>query len=337
MKVMNNKIENYKLIDLIKFIFAYLVIGIHIRPFQASSILINKLFYYNISNYAVPFFYACTGYFLIIKKQEEDLHMKIIVRCKKIAKIYLIWSAVYLPLTVFGWKIDGNLNPIYLLECLRNFFFVGENFYSWTLWYLNGLIFALLLIDLLSRRLSIKQIVFVSSVIYVIGIVLNMINGHLDMVPFILAKPISLYFFIFVTTRNGLFQSLVFVSIGMFVAQIECLGKLKVAVKEIFVIIGFYIVKVAFSLIGGGQYISQILDLVIFLFIFRMVILWCSKIDLKGTFYIKLRKMSETIYFVHMYFVALCALILYRGNYHNFIAYCICAGGATIIAWIYHK
>ena len=32
---------------------------------------------------------------------------------------------------------------------LRNFVFVGDNFYSWTLWYLNGLIFALLLIDIL--------------------------------------------------------------------------------------------------------------------------------------------------------------------------------------------
>ena len=42
--------------------------------------------------------------------------------------------------------------------------------------------------------------------------------------------------------------------------------------------------------------------------------------------------MSETIYFVHMYFVAFCSLVLYKGNYHNFMAYFICAGGATIIA-----
>ena len=62
--------SNYRLIDLLKFICAFLVIGIHTRPFQASSNLLDRLFYYDISNYAVPFFYACTGYFLIAKRNE---------------------------------------------------------------------------------------------------------------------------------------------------------------------------------------------------------------------------------------------------------------------------
>lgn len=66
--------SNYRLIDLLKFICAFLVIGIHTRPFQASSNLLDRLFYYDISNYAVPFFYACTGYFLIAKASEENLH-----------------------------------------------------------------------------------------------------------------------------------------------------------------------------------------------------------------------------------------------------------------------
>ena len=57
--------SNYKLIDLLKFICAFLVIGIHTRPFQASNMALDKLFYYDVSNYAVPFFYACTGYFMI--------------------------------------------------------------------------------------------------------------------------------------------------------------------------------------------------------------------------------------------------------------------------------
>lgn len=71
-EVQRNK--DYKLIDLIKFLCAYLVIGIHTRPLQAVSVLLDKVVYYNISNYAVPFFYACTGYFLIVKQPEKDLH-----------------------------------------------------------------------------------------------------------------------------------------------------------------------------------------------------------------------------------------------------------------------
>lgn len=48
----------------------------------------------------------------------------------------------------------------------------------------------------------------------------------------------------------------------------------------------------------------------------------------------QLRGMSETIYFVHMYFVAFCSLVLYKESYHNFKSYFICTGGATIIAFI---
>lgn len=146
--IKKDKILDYKLIDLVKLICAFLVISIHTRPFETSNNLLDKLFYYDISNYAVPFFYACTGYFLIIKQPGEELHAKLILRCKKVLKIYLIWSAMYLPLTIVGWIVEGEQNPVYLLRCLRNFVFVGENFYSWTLWYLNGLIFALILIDI---------------------------------------------------------------------------------------------------------------------------------------------------------------------------------------------
>lgn len=122
--------SNYKLIDLLKFICAFLVVGIHTRPFQACSDLLDKLFYYDISNYAVPFFYACTGYFLVIKHPKEKLQTKIKFRFIKILKIYLVWSVVYLPLTVCGYFVEGRSGLRYLIFCLRNYVLVGENFYS---------------------------------------------------------------------------------------------------------------------------------------------------------------------------------------------------------------
>lgn len=44
--VMQN--TNYKLLDLMKFICSFLVIGIHTRPFQVVSDVADKLFYYDI-------------------------------------------------------------------------------------------------------------------------------------------------------------------------------------------------------------------------------------------------------------------------------------------------
>lgn len=38
----------------------------------------------------------------------------------------------------------------------------------------------------------------------------------------------------------------------------------------------------------------------------------CKRLDFKSTFYMQLRGMGENIYFVHMYFVAFCSLVLYK-------------------------
>ena len=62
-----------------------------------------------------------------------------------------------------------------------------------------------------------------------------------------------------------------------------------------------------------------------FWFLFELVIYVCKVVNFRGSFYKQLRGMSETIYFVHMYFVAFCSLMLYKGNYHNFKSYFICA------------
>lgn len=244
--------NDYKLIDLIKFLCAYLVIGIHTRPLQSVSVLFDKIVYYNISNYAVPFFYACTGYFLIVKQPEINLHTKLIYRVKKIFNIYIIWSIVYLPLTVYGWFVEGNKTLEYAALCIRNFILVGENYYSWALWYLNGLIFALVLIDILSKRFSIETIVRFGSVAYMAGIVLTSLGGHQDKLPSLLAFLVNIYFSIFATTRNGLFQSLVFVSLGMYIADIEKSFKLTKILRKGKIAIFVYLIKIPMSLIGGA-------------------------------------------------------------------------------------
>lgn len=237
-----------------------------------------------------------------------------------------------MPLTVYGWFIEGNKTVEYALLCIRNYILVGDNFYSWALWYLNGLIFALILIDILSKRISIEKIVGFGSVAYLVGIVLTAFGGHQDKLPALLAFPVNIYFSIFATTRNGLFQSLVFVSLGMYIADIEKSGKLTKTLQKGKIALFAYLIKIPISLIGGGQYVSQMLDLPIFFMLFCLIIYTCSKIELHGDFYKKLRNLSGTIYFVHMYFVALCALVLYKEDYHNLVSFFICAGSATLIA-----
>ena len=161
-------------------------------------------------------------------------------------------------------------------------------------------------------------------------------GGHQDKLPALLAFPVNIYFSIFATTRNGFFQSLVFVSLGMYIADIEKSGELTKILHKGKIALFAYLIKIPVSLIGGGQYLSQMLDLPIFFMLFCLIIYKCPKMELHGDFYKKLRSLSGTIYFVHMYFVALCALVLYKEDYHNFVSFFICAGSATLIAILFN-
>ncbi|RHS67891.1 hypothetical protein DW958_00085 [Ruminococcus sp. AM46-18] len=87
---------------------------------------------------------------------------------------------------------------------------------------------------------------------YLVGIGLTMLNGHLENLPLFLARPIELYFSVFVTTRNGLFQSLVFLTFGMLMAEINRADELKLSVKNGVFAGSLYLLKVGFSLIGGA-------------------------------------------------------------------------------------
>ena len=53
-----------------------------------------------------------------------------------------------------------------------------------------------------------------------------------------IGKSINLYFSLFVTTRNVFFQSLVFVSIGMLVAQMDCADNFETSMRS-GLIVGF--------------------------------------------------------------------------------------------------
>ena len=55
------------------------------------------------------FFYACSGYFLLAKKSNIKLGDRLKIRIKKVLRLYLVWSLLYIPLTLYGWCIEGNV------------------------------------------------------------------------------------------------------------------------------------------------------------------------------------------------------------------------------------
>lgn len=125
--------------------------------------------------------------------------MKIKAYIKRICKLYLLWTLIYLPLSIYGFILVGMPILKSIAVFFRNILLIGENYMSWPLWYLLALIVAVGIIYLfLKIRVSIYGIVVISVLMALIGLGLDYCKGNAVMQPIT-----DLYFSVFQKTRNG--------------------------------------------------------------------------------------------------------------------------------------
>ena len=157
-------------IDLAKFFMAIMVVAIHtIRP---ENVLFSNIFS-NVTGLAVPFFFISSAFLLHLKVSNEEQSIKeatIIKFIKRMIRLYLMWSILYLPFSFYGIIVKKTSLVTSIFLYFWNLFFNGEHYYSWPLWYLLGTIYAaVLLYFILRKNLSIKFVLIVSLILFVIG------------------------------------------------------------------------------------------------------------------------------------------------------------------------
>lgn len=147
--------NEYRALDFLKFAAAFLVVAIHIPPFEEAAPVFSHEFQQVICRMAVPFFFVCTGYFMGEKIADKGRVKKYLFH---IIKMYVWWSLLYLiPIIDRFWEkkrsAAGNLS-----ELARRFFLIGSYI---QLWYLLATVVAVLLLYLLATHFqwSVKSIV----------------------------------------------------------------------------------------------------------------------------------------------------------------------------------
>lgn len=135
--------RKYKLIDCLRLPMAVLVVVIHTTTWRLCGL----------TQVAVPFFFLASGFFLFLKMpgDQEGNTERFRKWTLRALKMYLVWMAVYLPFTVYGFLQDGLTARQCLLVFVRNLLFRGEFYMSWPLWYLLGLVWAGTLFYILSK------------------------------------------------------------------------------------------------------------------------------------------------------------------------------------------
>lgn len=204
--------NRYSTIDLMKFLFSFLVIAIHTRPFRGTSLYADYFLSDVLSRIAVPFFFAVSGYFLCKKMALfENKSSQILLLFKKTLIIYFTSSLFYFIIRIFE---SGERMLSTPMNYVKDILFY-ETYYH--LWYFHAVLFAGLVICLLSRRFSMKNIFLVSLLFYVMGLLFSSYFGLITSGT--LYEIRESYLSVFKTPRNGLFFGLPFMSLGVWKAS----------------------------------------------------------------------------------------------------------------------
>ncbi|MCL2425638.1 MAG: acyltransferase [Oscillospiraceae bacterium] len=209
-------LRSYGGIDQFRLIAAFLIVGIHTYPLASVSTELNFVFVHVLARIAVPFFLMATGYFLLPKAFNNDNHdMKPLLRfVTKTALLYAGATLLYLPISIYAGQYSNvNIFTIFI----RNILFDGT-FYH--LWYLPAAIIGALLVYALCRRFSLRIVISITLVLYIIGLLGDNYWGITSEIPF-LRTAYDAGFQLFSFTRNGLFYAPVFLAMGAVIAKRE--------------------------------------------------------------------------------------------------------------------
>ena len=254
--------------------------SIHISPLSSffDTIPITKYLNYGIHNYiariAVPYFFAAAGFFLFRKIDFIRLDMSIMK--------------------------DYVLKLLRLLGTWTVLLFVGGKV---ALWYMGGLAVAVCFLSyLLYKRVSIKKMIIIAILLYIIGLLGDPYFGLIKALQnnSIVYYAVKAYDKMFGTTRNGLFMGFPFLLLG------GVIEKKKVTMKPLHAFFGF---SLSMLLLLCEAVLIKLYDLPkdVNMYIFLVpatffLLVFSTNVQVKrGIIFRKLRNVSIIVYFSHIF------------------------------------
>ena len=310
----------YHSIDLVKIMCAVMIVCIHTSPLASYDSHVNSFLVNCICRVAVPFFFISSGFLLFKRAGVNPVNGSTVKNyLKRILVLYLFWSAVYFPITAVEMYRchDPKAAGLIFLNWLKNMIFTaGYGF----LWYLPATIAAVAVVGLLLKKgVSVNKIIAAGLVLFLIGLCGQTYYGLVSGIPFPqgVKNFFAGFYDIIGTTRNGIFEGIIFVALGARLSQKEHFGKLKYSF--LMLVISFALLSVEFITVSKMGWRLEY-DMYLFLIPCAYYLLKCALClegKLKSLETAKwaelLRPYSSLIYFTHMIFVdGYCFLTPYK-------------------------
>ncbi len=213
--------KKYAAIDIMKYVSALLVVCIHTYPFYEVSETFNTYWIQTVCRMAVPFFFVTSGFFFFRKWSSDwqETKTNLIHYEKRLLKIYLIWTVIYLPYTIWDYA-HANFQLYHIFAYLRDVLLNGSYYH---LWFLPALMLATAIVTYLYHRRGLKSVLRISIILYIFGYLINVYAPVWESFTY---TNFLLGFFnkLFTTARNGLFFGPIYVAIGLVLTRTKRLS-----------------------------------------------------------------------------------------------------------------
>lgn len=300
--------KEYGFVDIMKFLLSLLIVCAHFISENAAG-RISRIVDYASSTYVivVPFFFVCSGFLLFRKLDGQDDRGKIMAYCKKILVMYAGWSVLYIGFTIATWIRFGTTVGSVLHYALNA---ITYSTYK-TIWFLPATVVGVLVTYRLYTKRGLKATCVIAGICYVFGCIGASYSFVLSgIAP--LNKILSIYNFIFYSSRNGLFNGFPFVVLGLLISKREKTGFSERNRKNLVLTIAFGIGFVAEAFIIKQRFRAINANTLFFLVPFSYYFVsWCLGIQIQPSrVTCWLRKMSTNVFLCQrLYLSALPALL----------------------------
>lgn len=269
-------------IDILKFLLCFVVIAIH------THLAPNGSYLNNVFNLCVPIYFSISGYY-IYRKAETMGETYINHTIKRYILLYIRWSIIYLPLTIYGFTIRPDANISGALQVISRYILTGDQYMSWIMWYVLAMIVSLLIYKLgrYTCQLAFKKLIIMAVCLTLLGLWMEYNNN---------CKISQIYFSIFKTTRNGFFVGYSYLISGMLIAKynIHTLQK-----HSLFVLTALSIFTI--GLLGRLPIdIARLMCQTPTIFLLAWIL---SLQPNSWSYEIPIRPLSTWIFFIHMYWI----------------------------------
>jgi len=210
-KQSNIAAEAFPTIDVLKFIFAILIMCLHGRLFKGS---LQGLFFEKIIvRLAVPFFFVSSGFFYG-KKVYAQRTLGAITKnyISRLAEKLLIFEPISILIYIVVNEYHFSILKL-VLKAIQKILFYPPG----ALWYIQAVIIAIILLVPFIKREKEKTALFLGLLLYLFAL---LCNRYYFLCEGTVVEPIvTIYMRLCISARNGVFMGLLYVSIGVLIAK----------------------------------------------------------------------------------------------------------------------